>query len=137
MDSIIKIKRFIFSTLGIALFLVLQVSAQSADIISNTKLALKTGSSRELSRNFNDIIELSIDGEKSSYSKQHAEILLKNFFKKHPPADFQYVHQGSSKEGLKYAIGNYSFNGGEYRVYLLIKRFNGNYLINTLEFSQD
>lgn len=124
-------------TLGIALLLIVQAGAQGSDIISNTKLALKTGSSRELCRNFNDIIELSIDGEKSSYSKQHAEILLKDFFKKHPPADFQYIHQGASKEGLKYAIGNYSFNGGAYRVYLLIKRFNGNYLIDTLEFSQD
>ena len=123
--------------MGVLLLILTKLNGQSVDIIGNTKLALKTGSSKELSKNFNDIVELSIDGEKSSYSKQHAEILIKDFFKKHPPADFEYVHQGVSKEGLKYAIGNYSFTGGEYRVYLLIKRFNGNYLIDTLEFSQD
>jgi len=123
--------------LGLAISLITLTNAQSSDIIDNTGMALKTGSSRELSKNFNDIIELSIDGEKSSYSKQHAEILLKEFFKKHPPSGFEYVHQGVSKEGLKYAIGNYSFEGGVYRVYMLIKRFNGNYMIDTLEFSQE
>ncbi len=137
MTGTIKINKVLLSVLAVLLLLRVQLKAQGPDIIGNTKLALKTGSSRELSKNFNDIIELSIDGEKSSYSKQHAEILIKEFFKKHPPADFQYVHQGASKEGLKYAIGNYSFSGGEYRVYMLIKRFNGNYLIDTIEFDKE
>ena len=137
MTGTIKINKVLLSVLVVLLLFRVQLKAQGPDIIGNTKLALKTGSSRELSKNFNDIIELSIDGEKSSYSKQHAEILIKEFFKKHPPADFQYVHQGASKEGLKYAIGNYSFSGGEYRVYMLIKRFNGNYLIDTIEFDKE
>jgi hypothetical protein len=111
--------------------------AQNEEIINNGKMALKNGSSKELSKYFNDIVELSIAGEKSSYNKSHAEIVLKDFFKKYPPLDFQYIHQGSSKEGLKYAIGKYTYNGGSFRVYILIKQFNGNYFIDTLEFSKE
>jgi hypothetical protein len=107
------------------------------DIINNGKIALKTGSSKELVRYFNDMVEISFDGEKSNYSKTQAEFVLKDFFKKYPPQDFQYIHQGSSKEGLKYAIGTYSYNGGSFRVYILIKQFNGNYLIDTLDFSKE
>jgi len=115
----------------------ISVNAQNEEIINNGKMALKTGSSKELSRYFNDIVELSIAGEKSSYNKSHAEIVLKDFFKKYPPVDFQYIHQGSSKEGLKYAIGKYSYTGGSFRVYILIKQFKGNYFIDTLEFSKE
>src|SRR5690606_42106188 len=103
----------------------------------NGNVALKTGSSRELVKEFSDNVELSFDGEKSNYSKSQAEFVLKDFFKKYPPVDFQYIHQGSSKEGLKYAIGKYSYNGGSFRVYILIKQFNGNFLIDTLDFSKE
>ena len=115
----------------------MNLHAQSEEIINNGKMALKTGSSKELSKYFNDIVELSLDGEKGSYNKSHAEIRLKEFFKKYAPVDFQYIHQGSSKEGLKYAIGKYTYNGGSFRVYILIKQFNKNYFIDTLEFNKE
>ena len=60
------------------------VSAQN-DVINNGKIALKSGSSKELVKYFNDIVELSFDGEKSNYSKTQAEFVLKDFFKKYPP----------------------------------------------------
>lgn len=107
------------------------------DVISNARMALKTGSAKELVKYFNDIVELSFDGEKSNYSKTQAEFVLRDFFKRNPPVEFQYIHQGSSKEGLKYAIGQYTYNGGSYRVYILIKQFNGTFLIDTLDFSKE
>ncbi|MFL5729027.1 MAG: DUF4783 domain-containing protein [Cytophagaceae bacterium] len=128
----------ILSVLILVLGLALAASAQTSDeIVNSSKTAMKAGSSKDLSRYFSDLVELSLLGEKSSYSKAHAEVLVKDFFKKYPPVDFQYIHQGSSKEGLKYAIGKYSYNGGSFRVYLLIKQFGGDYLIDTLEFSKE
>ena len=125
---------------GLILIFCLAFSAEaqtSDEIVNSSKAALKTGSSKDISKYFSDLVELSLLGEKSSYSKSHAEVLVKDFFKKYPPVDFQYIHQGSSKEGLKYAIGKYSYDGGSFRVYLLIKQFSGNYLIDTLEFSKE
>jgi len=128
----------IFALLILMASLIFSAKAQtSEEIVSNSKVALKAGSSKDISKFFSDLVELSLLGEKSSYSKSHAEVLLKDFFKKYPPVDFQYIHQGSSKEGLKYAIGKYTYNGGSFRVYLLIKQFSGNYLIDTLEFSKE
>jgi hypothetical protein len=128
----------IFKGLILIFCLAFSAEAQTSDeIVTSSKTSLKAGSSKDLSKYFSDLVELSLLGEKSSYSKSHAEILLKDFFKKYPPVDFQYIHQGSSKEGLKYAIGKYSYNGGSFRVYLLIKQFSGNYLIDTLEFSKE
>jgi hypothetical protein len=128
----------ILNGLTLILCLVFSAQAQTSDeIVNSSKAALRAGSSKDISAYFSNLVELSLLGEKSSYSKSHAEVLLKEFFKKYPPVDFQYIHQGSSKEGLKYAIGKYSYNGGSFRVYLLIKQFSGNYLIDTLEFSKE
>jgi hypothetical protein len=131
-----KFRHISFFILSFLLMFSLSTQAQD-EVLSNAKLFLKNGSAKELSRHFSDIVELSFDGAKATYSKTQAEFVLKDFFRKYPPANFDYIHQGSSKEGLKYAIGKYSFNGGNFRVYMLIKKINGNYIIDTLEFSKE
>lgn len=107
------------------------------EIISNTKISLAEANSKSLTKFFNDFVEISLDGEKSSYSKTQAEFVMKDFFKKYPPLRFELIHQGSSKEGLKYCIGKYSHSKGSFRVYILIKQFKGTYLIDTLTFSEE
>jgi len=127
-----------FTGLILIFCLIFSAEAQTSDeILNSCKTALKAGSSKDLSTYFSDLVDLGLLGEKSSYSKSHAQVLLKDFFIKYPPVDFQYIHQGSSKEGLKFVIGKYTYNGGSFRVYFLIKQFSGNYLIDTLDFSKE
>ena len=118
------------------LLLAPQAKAQK-EIIDNLRTALKTGSSRELVKNFNTMVELNFEGEKSNYSRSQAEIVLKEFFKKYPPTDFQFIHQGSSKQGLTYVIGKYTFDEGSFRVWILIKKFKDNYLVDSIDFSRE
>jgi uncharacterized protein DUF4783 len=113
------------------------VHAQS-DVIKNVRTAMKTGSSKELVKYINNTVELTFDGAKSSYSKTQAEFILKDFFKKYPPKDFQYIHQGASRqEGLKYVIGKYTYENGSFRVYMLFKQFKGVYLVDLIDFSKE
>ena len=125
-----------FISLIAGLLLMATPSVGQEDVINNARLALKTGSSKELAKYFNKMVELNIDGEKSNYSKTQAEFVLRDFFKKFPPTDFQYIHQGASREGLKYAIGKYTYANGSFRVYMLVKKFDSNYLIDTMDFSK-
>ena len=99
--------------------------------------ALKSGSSRELIKYCNETVEIKIDGESSNYSQAQAEVVLKDFFSKNPAKNFNYIHQGSSPEGLKYNIGRYAYDKGTYRVVMFIKKIGDNYLIDTLNFSQE
>jgi len=117
-------------------FFSIEAKAQG-EILNNTKKFLKEGNSKSLSMDFAEIVELSFRGEKGNYSKTQAEFVLKDFFQHYPPIDFEYIHQGSSKEGLKYAIGKYTHKNGSFRVYILIKQFKGNYLIDTIDFSEE
>ncbi len=125
----------------LALFCCMAAGATSAyaqnDVINNVRDALKAGSSRELSKYINNTVEISIDGEKASYSRNQAEFVLKDFFSNYPPTGFRYVHQGSSKEGLKYTVGTYSYDRGEFRVFMLIKQFGGNYLVDKIDFNKE
>ncbi len=110
--------------------------AQS-EVINNVRAALKAGSSKELVKNFNNMVELNFEGEKSNYSRSQSELVLKEFFKKYPPTDFQYIHQGASKQGLTYVIGKYTFESGSFRVWVLIKKFDDKYLVDSIDFSRE
>lgn len=107
------------------------------DVINNVKTAMKAGSSKELTKYFNDVVEMVIDGDPADYSKTQAEFVLKDFFKKYPPADFQYIHQGASKEGIRYAIGKYTYDGGSFRVLLRAKEIKANYRVYSIDFTKD
>ena len=129
--------------LGIIIFfLVIAVGLPSAvkaqsETINNVRAALRAGSSKELVKNFNKSIELNFDGEKSNYSRTQAEFVLRDFFKKYPPSDFQYIHQGASKQGLTYVIGKYTYESGSFRVLLYIKKFNESYFVDLIDFSRE
>ena len=100
-------------------------------------VALKSGSSKELIQYCNKTVEIKIDGQSSNYSQAQAEVVLKKFFGQNPAKNFNYIHQGSSPEGLKYNIGRYVHENGSYRVVMFIKKIGDNYLIDTLNFSKE
>lgn len=125
---------FLIVTMAIALY---QPATAQSEVINNVRSAIKAGSSKELSNYLGDMISLEIDGVQSNYSKTQAEYVLKDFFQKYRPNDFQYVHQGASEGGLKYAIGRYSYDGGSFRVVLRSKNIDGSYKVSSLDFTKE
>lgn len=111
--------------------------AQNESLFTDVRSALKAGSSKELSQHFHDNIQLNIRDESGNYSKVHAEIYLKEFFKKHEAISFEYVLQRSTNEGLKYAIGNYVHSAGTYLVLIRAKKINGKEKIYIIDFSEE
>lgn len=131
----IALKFFFF--LLLSFFSLSDIYGQNASLFADVRSALKAGSSKELSQHFHDNIELNIKGESGNYSNVHAEIYLKEFFKKHEPISFEYAHQGSSPEGLNYAIGNYVHSDGTYLVLIRAKKIEGKEKIYIIDFSEE
>ncbi len=98
--------------------------AQKANLYGNVRSALKAGNSKELAKYFHETIELNINGETENFSKIHAEIYLKDFFKKYESVDFDYVHQGSYPDGLRFAIGSYTYSTGNFTIIIRSKKFS-------------
>ena len=113
-----------------------EVSAQNQEIINDIGTTLRTGSSKELAKFFNDVIELKIDGEKENYSKTQAEVIIRNFFAKYPAENFTKIHDGNSPDGLLYVLGKYIHSQGTHRVYMLIKPTEEGYKIDTLDLTK-
>lgn len=128
----------VFTLLLVAGFIsVGQVVAQG-DVMSNVRSAVKAGSSKDLARNFNKVIELTLDGkDATTYSNTQAEFVMKNFFSKNTPMDFSYSHQGASEKGQRYAIGTYTSKSGSYTVLVRLKETNGQFLIQSMNFIKD
>jgi hypothetical protein len=135
MEKVFRIYLFVVSFIFCATCSI-DGKAQS-EVINNMRASLKAGSSKEFVKSFNTMVELNFEGEKSNYSRSQAEIVLKEFFKKYPPTDFQYIHKGSSKQGLTYVIGKYTFENGSFRVWILLKKFDQNYLVDSIDFSRE
>lgn len=119
-----------------SMLLVSGVSAQE-DVLDNIGTAMKAGSSKELIKYCNANLEIKVDGKTSNYSISQAEVVLKDFFLKNPSKGFQYIHQGASPEGLKYTIGTYRLEGGSYRVVMVLKKVQGQFKIDTINFSRE
>lgn len=107
------------------------------DIINEVKEAIKTGSSKELARYLHPEVDLTINGEMGNYSKTQAEFILRDFFKAHEPSSFTIVHQGASKGGQPYAIGQYISGEETYRVWMRIKNQEDKYLIHEISFIKE
>ncbi|MBR9997913.1 MAG: DUF4783 domain-containing protein [Cyclobacteriaceae bacterium] len=127
---------------GFALMMFLNVSIctnvySQNDVITNVRMAIKTGSSKELSQYFGNVIVLNFDGEKSNYSKSQAEFVLKDFFRKYEPVDVEYIHQGDSKNGFKYIMGKYRAENGSFRIYILFKKSENAYYVDTMDFTRE
>ena len=122
----------------VAIFFVAGFASKAQeDVIHSVEAAMKLGSSKELARYLNQTVEINLEGEISSYSKMQAEFVIRDFFKKNPPDDFKIIHNGTSKGGLKYAIGKYSCKRGSFRVWMRVKEFGGKLLVYETNFFKE
>lgn len=108
--------------------------AVGQDINMKISQAIKASNASELSRYFNNSIDLTIPGSEGTYSKVQAEQIIKSFFVKYPPVSFTINHKGNSNDGSMYAIGTYKSNTHSFRTYYLAKPIEKQLLIHQLKF---
>ncbi len=89
------------------------------------------GDAESLSEFFNESVEISIPGSSDIYAQAQAKMIIKNFFSNNQPYGFEIVHQGEKNNTL-FVIGTLRTNKGEFRMHLLIKIENNNYIIHQL-----
>ena len=123
-------------TIGLS-FQLAAAAAQQSEVISQVREVLKAGNAKELSRYLFTTIDVTIDGNVQSYSKTQAEFVFRDFFKQHPPSEFSIIHQGSSKGGQPFAIGQYKSNAETFRVFMKIKVADGKQLLHEISFSKE
>ncbi len=119
--------------------LTLQVFASKgqSEVIYQVRETIKAGSAKELSKYLFQTVDVTIEGKVQSYSKAQAEFVFRDFFRQHPPSEFNIIHQGSSKGGQPFAIGQYKSADETYRVFMKIKSVNNQQLLHEISFSKE
>ncbi len=110
------------------------VLAQNA-VIDQVKETIKAGSAKELAKYLSASVDITFDGKPNHYSKAQAEFVLRDFFRAHPPNEFTVLHQGSSKGGQPFAIGNYKSGNDTYRIWIKFKTTGNQTLVQEISFS--
>jgi len=105
-------------------------SAQIDPIVS----AIQGGSSSELAKYFYPTISLNINGQQGEYSKNQAEIVLKDFFKKNPPLEFSLVFKNENQSSVSTYIGEYASGQSNYKVFIKISQAESSFRIYGLDF---
>jgi hypothetical protein len=122
--------------LGITMLLFASLLA-FADTFDDVVNALKKSNMKEVSKFLNASVELTVLNNEGVYSKQQAEIILKNFLDANPPKNITIQHRGSSAQGSKYAIAVYECTQGKYRAYIFMKDNGSGMHIHEMRFEKE
>jgi hypothetical protein len=126
-----------FLIIAVALLMAPAITKAQAPDSEAIAQAFKTGNAKELSRFFSPNVELKILAKEDVYSKTQAEIILKDFFAKNPPRNYTSVHNGTSKAGAQYTIGQLTTSNGTFRTYYFLKKSGNTFLIQELRLEQE
>ena len=108
-------------------------TAQTTDKITE---AIQSGSSKALGKYFNESITLDINNTLSDYSKNQAELMFRDFFRKHPVQEFKVLHQDETTDKSWYLIGKY-ISGDNFRVLIKGTKQQGIARISSMEFNRE
>lgn len=109
----------------LALLMFISPFIASAEIPDDVANAIRTGNAKEISKYFADNVDLKVLEQENIYSKAQAELILKDFFAKHPVQEFKLVHKSQPKNDSQFAIGTLKTTNGHYRVHYLMKTASG------------
>jgi hypothetical protein len=123
-------KRIVFSLLTI-----LSLSAFTTGITSIGEVinGVKSGNAGQISKYFDNIVEISVDGKSSNYSKSQAEAVLKDFFANHSVKSFNVVHKGEAGTS-QFCIGTLVTANGNYRTTINVKQKGDKQLVQEIKF---
>lgn len=83
--------------------------------------AMKSGNANQLSKYFDDRVDISLPNKSDNYSKTQAEMILKDFFSSNEVRNFQVKHKGENN-GAQFCIGLLQTRNGNFRTKLYMKQ---------------
>jgi hypothetical protein len=97
--------------------------------------AIKAGDASEVSKYFDNTIEITFPEKSNSYSKTQARLVLHDFFSSNTVRDFEILHK-SDNSGSQYCIGNLKTVNGTFRTTIFMKQKGSIEVIQSLSFEK-
>lgn len=96
--------------------------------------ALRSGNASDLSRFFDDNIEITLPVKSDSYSKAQAQVIVRDFFANNGIKGFELKHKGDSPGG-HYCIGTLLTKSGNFRAHVFMKSRGNKEVVKELRFT--
>jgi hypothetical protein len=122
----------LFSTLLVGFFILFSSFVQQGSI-DEVIVALRSGNSGDLSKYFDENIELTLPDKSDSYSKAQAQLIVKDFFKNNGVKGFELKHKGDGPDG-HFCIGTLQTNSGNFRTNVFMKMKNNKEVVREIRF---
>jgi len=97
--------------------------------------ALRSGNSKELSKYFDDNVELTLPDKSDIYSKAQAQLIVRDFFSNNGVKNFDLKHKGDSPGG-HFCIGTLQTDNGNFRTNVYMRVNNGKELVKEIRFQK-
>jgi hypothetical protein len=94
---------------------------------------LKNGDAAQIAKYFDNTVEITMPDKSNSYSKNQAEIILRDFFSNNGVKDFTVIHKGENA-GSQYCIGTLVTKNGSFRTTVFMKQKNDKQLLQEIRF---
>ncbi len=94
---------------------------------------LKNGDAVQIARYFDNTVEITMPDKSNNYSKNQAEIVLKDFFSTNGVKGFEVIHKGENA-GSQYCIGTLVTKNGSFRTTVFMKQKSDKQFLQEIRF---
>lgn len=106
------------------------------DLQATLEKCISEGDSENLAKHFGESVDIGLPYADKDYGKTQAEMVMRNFFEKHPPNSFIIEESGSTSESNKFFIGEYISGEKKYMLLIMLRKSNEDFLIHKLKFEE-
>ena len=124
-------KIFTLSLLSVAFLL---SGFSQASTIDGAISALQSGSAAEMSKYFDNNVELTLPEKSDSYSKAQAQLILRDFFANNAVKGFEVKHKSDNDQRGAYFIGNLLSKSGKYRTTVYLRARGDKQVVKEIRF---
>ncbi len=113
-------------------------SFAQTELMEDITFAFKNADQRVLSKYLGNKIEITLLEQSSVYSKSQAEMVMKDFFSKYEPLDFQLLYKNNpSSDAARFAIGQLETRSGKFRIFFILKTSDAGTYLQEMRFEQE
>jgi len=107
--------------------------AQQGTPVGAINNAFRSGDVAGIVRYMDNVMEITINNSQSTCSRAQAEMVLRDFFTRNEPKSFEPEHNDNNgQNNTIFSIGYLNTGNGRFRVYILLKQQQGNYLLQEI-----
>jgi hypothetical protein len=98
--------------------------------------ALRTGNAAQLSKYFDNRVDISLPTKSDNFSKNQAEMILRDFFASNEVKNFLVKHKGENN-GSQFCIGLLQTRNGNFRTKLYMKQKGDQQVVQEIAFQAE